>query len=437
MFRHDDKKRNLKKQRVVVTGLGVVAANAIGTQSFEAALKAGKSGIKHWEELEELNFRCQIGGVPALDSINLKDHLPTLLATRLTNKGIIYACLAGLEAWEDAGLQPSGEETDFSSGMIMGAGDLSFDSLIDSEFPSYATDRGENKRLGSRTISQCMNSGAAAYLNSILGLGNRVQSNSSACVTGSEAVLMGYEYLSMGKADRMLCGSTEGDGKYIWGAFDAMRVLCSDSNSNAEFGSRSMSDSSAGFVPSGGSGAVVLETLESAQDRGAKIYAEILGGHINSGGLRNGGTMTAPNSDAMISCIKSAVLDAEIASQEIDLINGHLTSTKGDPNEVRSWSKALNLKGRDFPMINTPKSMIGHSIAGAGSIELVASILQLEYDFVHANLNLENIHPEILETIGENSIPRKLLQKEVNTLIKANFGFGDLNCALILRKFNH
>ncbi len=425
----------MEKHRVVITGIGVVASNAIGTADFLEALKQGKSGIKQWEELEKLNLRSQIGGQPNLSEVNLEEHLPRLLAAKLTNKGIIYACLAGVEAWKDAGLTPSEETTDFDSGLIFGAGDLSFDSWINREMPSYPIDRGESKKLGSRTISEGMNSGAAAYLNSILGLGSRIQSNSSACITGSEAVLMGYEYLSEGRADRMLCGSTEGDGRYIWAGFDAMRVLCSDSNENPTYGSRPMSATSTGFVPSGGSGALVLETLESAKKRNAKIYAEILGGQVNSGGQRGGGTMTAPNSEAVVACIKSAVKNAKIDPKDIDLISGHLTSTKGDPIEIRNWSKALGLEGGDFPLVNTPKSMIGHAIAGAGSVELVACVLQIYNNFVHTNINLDQIHPEILEIIEEDRIPKKSVNQEVNTVMKANFGFGDLNCALVLRKF--
>lgn len=425
----------MKKHRVVITGLGVVSANAIGVDNYEKALREGKSGIKHWEELEKLNLKCQIGGAPDLDSVDLGDHLPRLLAEKITNKGVLYGMLAGVEAWKDAGLEPNQETTDFTSGMIFGAGDLSFDSFINRDFPAYPIDRGESRRLGSRTISECMNSGAAAYLNSILGLGNRVQSNSSACITGSEAVLMGYEYLSEGRADRMLCGSTEGDGRYIWAAFDAMRVLCYNSNDNPEFGSRPMSDSSTGFVPSGGSGALVLETLESALERDAPIYGEVLGGHVNSGGQRNGGTMTAANSDAVVDCIQRAMDAAGIKPEEIDLINGHLTSTKGDPVEIKNWVRALGRSGKDFPMINTPKSMIGHAVAGAGSVELIASVLQLKKDFIHPNLNVEKIHPEILSEIFGGCIPNTCQSKEVNTVIKANFGFGDLNCALVLRKY--
>ena len=425
----------MERHRVVITGLGVVAANAIGVDNYEKALREGKSGIKYWEELEKINLKCQIGGTPDLASINLGDHLPRLLAEKITNKGILYAMLSGVEAWKDAGLEFNTDKRDFNSGMIFGAGDLSFDSFINRPFPSYPIDNGESRKLGSRTISECMNSGGAAYLNSILGVGNRVQSNSSACITGSEAVLMGYEYLSQGRADRMICGSTEGDGRYIWAAFDAMRVLCSNSNDNPEFGSRPMSDSSSGFVPSGGSGALVLETLESAQKRGAKIYGEVLGGHVNSGGQRSGGTMTAANPEAVVDCITRAMDSAGIQPDEIDLINGHLTSTKRDPAEIRNWVKALGRSGKDFPLINTSKSMIGHAVAGAGSVELVASVLQLSKDFVHPNLNVENIHPEILSEIFGGCIPTSCQSLEVNTVIKANFGFGDLNCALVLRKY--
>jgi len=424
----------LRNKRVVITGIGVVASNGIGKDAFMQALREGKSGIKRLEELKKVNIKCQIGGVPDLASINLNDFLPRLFVEKMTNRGIIYACLSGLEAWKDAGLAPNDDEVDYSSGIIMGAGDLTCSSWINREFPTYLIDRGESRKLGSRTISESMNSGAAAYLNSLLGLGNRVQANSSACITGSEAVSMGYEYLQTGRAERMLCGSTEGDGKYIWGGFDAMRVLCNDSNDNPAFGSRPMSSTSSGFVPSGGAGALVIETLESARNRGAKIYAEILGGHTNSGGQRGTGTMTAPNSEAVVRCIKSAIEAAEIQPDEIDLISGHLTSTKGDPIEIENWVKALNRKGEDFPMVNAPKSMIGHSIAGAGAIELVACALQIKNNFIHPSLNTEEIHPKISDKIFGGCVPQHCHEREVNVIIKANFGFGDLNCVIVLKK---
>ncbi len=429
----------MQNNRVVITGIGVVSPNGLGVKDFKQAIQDGVSGIKFWEESKTLNFRCQIGGKPPLREAYISSLLSDYFNKKVSNKAIIYACLAGTEAWLDAGFQLNNKERDPDSGIVFGSGDLGFDSLREqNEFYSYIIDRGESRKLGSRTISECMNSGGAAYLNGILGLGNRVISNSSACTTGSESVFLGYEHIKSGRAKRMICGSTEGDGRYIWGAFDAMRgVLCNDSNDNPTFGSRAMSDSSSGFVPSGGSGALVLESLDSALERGAKIYGEILGGELNSGGQRDGGTMTAPNSDAVIECIQSAIKNANIAPKEIDLVSGHLTSTKGDPVELENWTKALGLTGDDFPYINGLKSMIGHCIGGSGSIELVACILQMEQGFIHKNLNIDSPHPKIKSLISTEKIPKETIYRSVNTVIKANFGFGDLNCCLVLKKWNN
>jgi 3-oxoacyl-(acyl-carrier-protein) synthase len=428
----------LKNNRVVVTGIGVVSPNGTGVEAFNQALQEGKSAIKYWSELKDLNFRCQIGARITVSDAYKEKYLPSFFVNKIRNNAIIYACLSGMEAWLDAGLTPNETDVDSTSGIVFGSGDLSFDDLkTPAEFPVTLIGNGDSKKLGSRAISEAMNSGASAYLNNLLGLGNRIVSNSSACVTGSESVLVGYEHIKSGRATRMICGSTEGDSRYIWGGFDAMRVLCSDSNDNPERGSRPMSATSSGFVPGGGSGALVLETLESAQQRGAKIYAEILGGEYNSGGQRNGGTMTAPNSSSVVACIQSAMSQSGLDPKEIDLISGHLTSTKGDPLEIQNWMTALGLSKEDFPYVNTPKSMIGHCIGGAGSIELVASILQLEHGFIHRNLNCEDIHPDIANLIDKEKIPTDTIHKKIDTVIKANYGFGDLNCVLVLKKWNN
>lgn len=424
----------MNKKRVVITGLGVVAPNAIGVDEFAKALFDGKSGIKFWQESMDLNFRCQIGGEPALSAESLEKRLPLFYREGLSNKAILYACQAGMEAAEMAGIKPNTDLVE-NAGVVMGAGSLGLDSFIKPHIDQV--NEGQNRKLGSRIVTQCMNSGAVSYLNQLLGFGGPIMSNSSACITGSEALLMGYEQIQLGKADIMLCGSTEGTGRFIWGAFDTIRVLCSNSNENPEFGSRPMSDSSAGFVPSGGSGVVILETLESAQARGANILAELAGGHQNSGGMRNGGSMTAQNPEAAVSCIKKAVKNSEVDPKEIDLISGHLTSTKGDPAEIKFWMDGLELSGEGFPSINTPKSMIGHCIAGAGSIESVACILQLSRGFVHKNINItsETIHPGIKAMIPEEKIVTKSREQKLNVIIKSNFGFGDLNCCLVFKSF--
>jgi len=286
-------------------------------------------------------------------------------------------------------------------------------------------------------VVQTMASGVSAYLGGIIGLGNQVSTNSSACSTGTEAILMAYERIKLGKATRMLAGSSSDHGPYLWGGFDAMRVMNYRQNETPEQASRPMSAMAAGFVPGSGAGALVLETLESANERGAKIYAEIIGGAINAGGQRGEGTMTAPNSEAVQRCIKGAIHDAAIHANDIDAINGHLTATVKDSVEVKNWAEALDRKGKNFPYIHSLKSMIGHCIGAAGSIECVASVIELDQGFLFPSINCEDVHPDITSTIDEEKIVRTLKTPEqLNIIAKASFGFGDVNSCIILKKFN-
>ncbi|MBW1298391.1 beta-ketoacyl-[acyl-carrier-protein] synthase family protein, partial [Aquimarina litoralis] len=205
---------------------------------------------------------------------------------------------------------------------------------------------------------------------------------------------------------------------------------------NPTAASRPMSASASGFVPGSGAGALVIESLESAQERGATIYAEILGGHVNSGGQRNGGSMTAPNSLAVQQCIQQAVKNAGITANDIDAINGHLTATTKDATEIKNWIEALDRKGKDFPYINSLKSLVGHCLAASGSIESVATILQLKEDFVFGNINCEDLHPEIESLIDASKIPTKTVSKPLHIAAKASFGFGDVNACIIFKKYS-
>jgi 3-oxoacyl-(acyl-carrier-protein) synthase len=280
-----------------------------------------------------------------------------------------------------------------------------------------------------------MNSGVSAYLGGKLGLGNQVTTNSSACTTGTESILMGYQRIKSGQAKRILAGSTSDSGPYIWGGFDAMKVCTFKHNETPEQGSRPMSASASGFVPGSGAGALVLEDLETALARDVKIYAEVLGGNLNSGGQRGQGTMTAPNPVAVQKCIKNAIENSGIHPNEIDAINGHLTATSKDRLEIENWSEALNRKKIDFPYINSLKSMVGHCLSGAGSIESVASVLQLYHGFIFPNSNCDDLHPEITALIHASRIPQKLIEKELTIIAKASFGFGDVNGCVIFKKF--
>ncbi len=420
-------------RRVVITGMGVVSPNGTNIPDFLDAIQNGVSGIKFIPQYKELNFNCQVSGTPEFDWDLLKNYITETSLYGLKGKGIAFGIKAALDAWMDAGNKIVSEDTLWETGCVFGS------SVADTDVIKNAitrVDAKESKKLGSRVVEQIMNSGLTAYISGRLGLGNKVISNSSACATGTQAILMGYECIKYGKAKRMLVGSSEYVDAYIFGAFDSMRVLARKFNDEPERASRPMSITANGFVPGSGAGALVLEDLEFALARNAEIYAEILGGSNNSGGQRNGGTMTAPSSAGVIRCINDALEDANTPAASIDLISGHLTATIADKLEINNWVQALNRSGNDFPFVNSLKSMIGHCLSAAGSIETVAAVLQIVHQFVHPNINLEDPNPEIIDLINEKNLPTSMIKKEINVVAKANFGFGDVNTCLIISKYN-
>ena len=398
------------ERRVVITGLGVVAPNGIGLEDFRTALKKGRSGIRFDQQLADLQFSCQVSGTPAIDKENLKHYFTVLELRNFNSTGIMYGVIAGLDAWNDAGLEiTEGQDPDWDSGTVFGAGTSGIEKFRES---IYKIDALQTRKLGSTAVSQTMNSGISAYLGGKLGLGNQVTTNSSACTTGTESILMAFERIKSGKAKRMLAGSTSDSGPYIWAGFDAIKVCNFKSNEHPEAASRPMSASASGFVPGSGAGALVLEDLESALARNAKIYAEVLGGNLNSGGQRGGGSMTAQNSTAVQKCVQDAVSDAGIKAEEIDYISGHLTATSKDSTEIQNLAEALQRFGKDFPYINSLKALTGHCLSAAGSIEAVATVLQLAEHFVVPNINCEDLHPEITAVIDSERIPQQLLEKK-------------------------
>jgi 3-oxoacyl-(acyl-carrier-protein) synthase len=422
------------RKRVVVTGMGVAAPNAHGIEDFEQALRAGRSGIRFQPLLEELKFGCQIAGVPEnFDAIRKSyfDHEKLMSI----NDNIGYASVSAVDAWKDAGfnLPESGDDNvDWDTGVIAGSGIGGMDTIAQNVVPMI--NEGRVRRLGSRIVEQVMNSGTSARIGGILGVGNQVTSNSSACSTGNEAIIDSLWRIRIGLAKRMIAGGSEGATPYIWGGFDAMRVICRKYNDNPTAGSRPLSASACGFVPGSGGAMLLLEDLETALTRGARIYAEVIGGAVNSGGQRMGGSMTAPNPEGVRKCIRAAVADAGINPAQVDAINGHLTATYADPGEVKNWAAALERTPENFPYINSTKSLIGHCLGAAGAIESVATVLQIYKGFLHPSINCEDVHPDIAEFAAK--IPHQCMEfLDLKIVAKAGFGFGDVNSCIIFKKW--
>jgi 3-oxoacyl-(acyl-carrier-protein) synthase len=419
---------------VVVTGLGVVAPNAHGTKAFSQALRDGTSGIRFVPEMRDCKLNCQVAGVPQ----GIGELAPQYLGEeelRITSQSMTYASIAAIDAWKDAGLRrsPSGsDEVDWESGAIIGTGCGSTD-VAGKIIP--LVDAGQARRLGSTMVEQALLNGNSARVAAQLGLGNQVSTNAAACSTGNEAVIDAFWRIRDGRVKRVLAGGAEGHAKYIWAAADSMKVLCRTHNDAPEQASRPMSASAAGFVPAAGAGVLLLESLSSAKERGARIYAEVLGGYANCGAQRMGGSISAPNPEGVRRCIRGAISMAGVRPEEIDAINGHLTATFADPMEVDNWCQVLGLPRASMPLIQATKSMIGHAFGAAGGIECVAAVLQLDEGFVHGSANCEDLHPA-LAPYADRIPHRTVSMPHLRVMAKASFGFGDVNACIVFRKFD-
>jgi 3-oxoacyl-(acyl-carrier-protein) synthase len=419
-------------KRVVITGMGVVAPSAHGLDDFTVALREGRSAISSRPEMAALNFSCQVAGLPeGIDELRDRYFDPAVQVGMDTST--VLGCVAGLDCWQDAGSRPERSPmVDWDTGVILGTGIGGLETVGRTLVPM--TDAGRVRRLGSTMPERIMCSAPSARLAGLLGTGGPATSNSSACSTGTEAIIQAYWAVREGRIDRVLAGGCEGPSVYTWAAFDAMRVLSRNFNNAPERASRPLSATACGFVPAAGAGVVMVESLESALKRGARIYAEIAGAAVNCGGQRNGGTMTLGNPEGVRRAIRAALHDGDLQPEEIDLISGHLTGTIGDPLELRNWRCALELPDDRFPYVNAPKSLFGHALGAAGAIESVAAILQLVQGFIHPSRNCEDLHPDLAWC--EPRIARSAIETPLRVVAKASFGFGDVNSCILFRNFD-
>lgn len=420
--------------RVVVTGMGVVSPIGSTLTDFQNNLRNGKSGITYCKDLASVNCACHYAGIPIYDGHN--DEIINKYYIKDLDEAVQYALSAGIDAWSDAKFdipEAYSNYTNEDKGVIVGSCASGLDYFARKK---SIVDNGNHKKLGSWGVVNIMQSGPATFLTNLFAISGDVETISSACATGCESIAKAYKKIKSGEFTAMLAGGCDPTSIYVWSGFDAMRLLCRK-HDGENVASRPMSADSTGFVPGAGAGMLVLENLEHALDREAKIYAEIIGVSVNYGGQRLGGSMTLPNSEKVIECISNAINEAKIKASDIDYINGHLTGTKADPIEISNWSNALGIKDR-CPYLNSTKSMIGHTLGAAGSIEAIATILQMNGRFVHPSLNSRPLHPEIEKIYDSRKIPENTIENvEINYAISANFGFGDINACVVFKKYDN
>ena len=405
-------------KRVVITGLGIVSCIGNDKDTVLDALKEGKSGISFREDYKELGFRSHVAGTVDID---LKEHIDRK-QLRFMGDAAAYAYIAMQQAVEDSGLtdeQVSNERT----GIIAGSGGASSANLI--EAADILRERGL-KRVGPYRVTQTMGSTVSACLATPFKIKGVNYSISSACATSAHCIGNAVEMIQLGKQDVVFAGGGEEEHWTLSCLFDAMGALSTKYNDTPQKASRAYDANRDGFVISGGGGMVVVEELEHALARGAKIYAEIVG----YGATSDGYDMVAPSGEGAVRCMKQAMATTE---GHIDYINSHGTSTPaGDVQELKAINETFG--GDGCPMIGSTKSLTGHSLGATGVQEAIYSLLMMENDFVAASANIETIDPEAANL---NIVRERQDNVKLNQIMSNSFGFGGTNASLIFKRFQN
>ncbi len=402
-------------RRVVVTGLGIVSSIGNNSQEVLGSLFDGRSGISAAGDYKDLGFRSQIHGDIKVDLEGAIDRK----VRRFMGDGVAYNFLAMEQALADSGLEPH-EISDERTGLVMGSGGPSTRNLVAAA--DIAREKGP-KRVGPYMVPRAMSSTNSAVLSTHFKIRGINYSISSACSTSAHCIGNGAELIQWGKQDIVFAGGGEELDWTLSVLFDAMGALSSKYNDQPAKASRPFDKARDGFVIAGGGGVVVLEELEYARARGAKIYAELVGYGANS----DGHDMVQPSGEGAVRCMKMAMdgLDCPI-----DYINAHGTSTPaGDPVELDAIRQAF---GERIPMISSTKSLTGHSLGATGVQEAIYSILMLQNDFVSASANIDEPDPAC------EGLPIAYERKDnagLNCVMSNSFGFGGTNASLAFKRY--
>jgi 3-oxoacyl-[acyl-carrier-protein] synthase I len=404
-------------RRVVVTGLGIVSSIGNDATEVTASLRETKSGISFSKDFADHGFKCQVWGRPSLDPTELVDRR----AMRFLSQGGAWNHVAMKQALADSGLDDA-DVTSERTGIIMGSGGPSTRTIIEA---AEITEKNHSpKRIGPFAVPKAMSSTASATLATWFKIHGVNYSISSACSTSAHCIGNATEMIQWGKQDVMFAGGHEDLDWSMSNLFDAMGAMSSKYNDTPATASRAYDVSRDGFVIAGGAGVLVLEELEHAKARGAKIYAEVVG----YGATSDGYDMVAPSGEGAARCMRQALATVKT---DIDYINTHGTSTPvGDSKEIGAIREVF---GKKMPHIQSTKSQTGHSLGAAGVQESIYSILMMQERFIGESAHITELDPEFE---GVPIVRKRIDDPRIDTVLSNSFGFGGTNATLVFQRYN-
>ena len=413
-------------KRVVVTGLGIVSPIGNNAAEVTKSLKEGTSGIEFVQEYRDLGFRSQVAGTLKLNVEELVDRR----LMRFMGNGAAYAYLSMKQAIEDAGLSEA-EISNDRTGLVAGSGGPTTGAIVQA---ALTTREKGPKRVGPFQVPRAMSSTVSANLATAYKIKGPSYSISSACSTSAHCIGNAVETIQLGKADRMFAGGGEELEWTLSVLFDAMGAMSSKYNDTPQRASRAYDKDRDGFVIAGGGGIVVLEELETARARGAKIYAEVIG----YGATSDGADMVAPSGEGALRCMMLALAGfpgAPRRNTPVDYINTHGTSTPvGDITELDAIRAVFGEVQPDrLPVVSSTKSLTGHSQGATGAHEAIYSLLMMKDDFIAASANIENLDP------GAEGYPiarKRIDNAGLQTVLSNSFGFGGTNACLLFTRYD-
>jgi 3-oxoacyl-[acyl-carrier-protein] synthase-1 len=404
-------------RRVAVTGMGIVSSIGNNTQEVLASLREAKSGISTGAEMKEYGFRSQVQGKPIIDLDAMIDRR----AKRFMGDTAAYAYLSMQQALTDSGLEEK-DVVNERTGLIVGSGGPSVDVIV--KAADTTRENHSPKRIGPFAVPKAMSSTCSAVLSTWFKIKGVNYSISSACATSAHCIGNAAEMIQYGKQDVMFAGGAEQLDWELSALFDAMGAMSSKFNDTPQRASRAFDKDRDGFVIAGGGGIVVLEELEHAKARGAKIYGELVG----YGATSDGHDMVAPSGEGAIRCMKQAI---STVNGPIDYVNAHGTATPvGDVTEIKAMREVF---GERMPPVNSTKSLSGHSLGGAGVWEAIFSILQMKNGFIAESANIDEIDPEIADAPVVRS---RIDGAKLERVLSNSFGFGGTNATLVFQRYD-